>query len=106
MKNKIIIGAVFLAVAAYFTNPWWSSETVEVYVNKSEEKCNSFGTDCKYLIFADGETFQNTDTHYYFKYDSSDVYGKVEDKTLMKFKVYGFRIPFISNYRNIVKVID
>ena len=59
-------------------------------------------TSSKYLIFTDVETFENSDSLWYLKFNSSDLYGKVQVGYTYKFKVYGWRIPFMSSYRNIV----
>jgi hypothetical protein len=56
----------------------------------------------KYLIFTEGETFQNTDTIWEFKFNSSDIYGKIQKGQLCKFELTGFRVSFLSMYRNIL----
>jgi hypothetical protein len=56
----------------------------------------------KYLIFAEGETFQNTDTIWALKFNSSDIYGKIQRGQVCKFELTGFRVPFLSMYRNIL----
>lgn len=58
----------------------------------------------KYLIFTEHETFENTDTFWAFKYNSSDIYGKISKGATCTFEVTGFRVPFFSMYRNILSV--
>ena len=55
-----------------------------------------------YLVFTDRETFQNSDSLWYGKFDSSDMHGRLRIGQRYTFKVYGWRIPFFSAYRNIV----
>lgn len=58
----------------------------------------------KYLIFTENEVFQNTDSILYGKFNSSDLYGSLEAGKTYKLKVYGWRIRFLSMYRNIITV--
>lgn len=58
----------------------------------------------KYLIYTDVEVLENTDTWYYIKYNSSDVYNDLKIGKCYDLKVYGMRIPFLSWYKNIVKI--
>lgn len=48
--------------------------------------------------------FKDEDTWYYFKFNSSDVYGEIEVGKTYEFDVYGLRIPFLSKYQNIISV--
>ena len=57
----------------------------------------------KYLIYADNETFENEDALWYGKYNSSDVQRTLEAGKTYDLKVNGYRIPFFSVYRNILK---
>jgi len=57
----------------------------------------------KYLIFTDREVFENTDSFLAFKFNSSDSYGRIKVGQVCTFKVTGFRIPFLSSYRNILE---
>lgn len=56
----------------------------------------------KYLVFTDRETFENTDTVWAMKFNSSDIYGSLKEGQNCAFQVYGFRIRFMSSYRNII----
>lgn len=57
-----------------------------------------------YLVFTEKETFCIKDNWFLFRFNSSDDYGKIEAKKEYKFTVYGFRVPFLSWYRNIIKI--
>lgn len=56
----------------------------------------------KYLIFAESETFENVDSFWAFKYNSSDIYGRISRGDICTVTVTGFRVPFFSMYRNIL----
>lgn len=56
--------------------------------------------DSKYLIFTDQEVFENTDSLLRWKFNSSDLYGKIKVGQTCSFVVNGWRIPILSMYRN------
>ena len=56
----------------------------------------------KYLIFTEGETFENTDSLAFWKFNSSDIYGRIKAGKRYRFKVRGWRVPMFSWYRNIL----
>lgn len=63
----------------------------------------------KYMVFAerdngDVEVFQNTDSVPMFKWNSSDIQAKLKPGKKYTATVTGWRIQFLSMYRNIVSV--
>lgn len=95
---------VLLALAIIGLLPYYQYGTVETVTVtvKSKERVNSRESS-KYLVFAEGETFQNTDTIWHGKWSSSDLYGSLNEGTKYRLRVYGWRIPFFSAYRNILE---
>lgn len=59
-------------------------------------------TESKYLIFTNMETFENTDSLWALKFNSSDLYGRLQEGQRCKFTVAGFRVSWASMYRNII----
>lgn len=108
MKNVTGISLVLLVVAILAINPIIHFSTLDtvndVIVTGKERIVERSGeaTTSKYLIFTQDETFQNTDTIWALKYNSSDVYGKIGEGFKCNFKVTGFRIKIFSWYRNIL----
>lgn len=102
-----VVGTLFvclcLALSAWFA--YGTAETVTVTVTKTERITTGSGDNMshKYLVFTSGETFENSDCLWYGKFNSSDVQGRLSPGTY-SLKVYGWRIPFLSRYRNIVDV--
>jgi len=100
---KIIIGATVIGtivispIIAYGTK-----STVQFVVSDKERVMTSESS--KYLVFTDGEVYENTDSLWYFKFNSSDVYGSLHEGQKYEAVVYGFRVPFLSWYKNIVSV--
>jgi hypothetical protein len=102
MKIKAIIALVLLVILTYFTAPYWTHSTKEVTVTSSMVKPSN--GESKYLVYTDAGVFENTDTWYYFKFDSSDVQSKLMQNGKFKVSYYGFRVPFLSKYPNITNV--
>lgn len=78
-------------------------DTITAQVVKTERVCASQEI-CKYLVFTDKGVFENTDSLLNFKWNSSDIYGELKAGETYTFNVYGWRVPFLSMYKNIVSV--
>lgn len=113
MRAKGFALAAFAAVALTFgggTKIWQEATTEDVTftVTDKETKRTSSNTD-KYLVFTEDkggnvEVFENTDSFWQFKYGSSDIQAELKEGHTYEAEVYGWRIPFFSQYRNIVDV--
>lgn len=102
--NIRIFAVLFLVAVVLAISPIIHFSTMEtVYEHTVTEKERIVGKESsKYLIFTDKEVFENTDSLLAFKYNSSDFYGRIQVGQVCSFKVTGFRIPFLSSYRNIL----
>lgn len=60
--------------------------------------------DSYYVVFTDIEVFRNTDYLLTGKFNSSDIIRVLEQGKTYQFEVVGWRIPFLSSYRNILSV--
>lgn len=60
------------------------------------------GDTSKYLVFTDKGTFENTDSLFEGKHNSSDVYGKLKRGKTYDCHVQGHRHPWLSMYENII----
>lgn len=114
MNEDNISCAIFSIIFAFFivmslvVSPTIAYNT-DTYITKTVKKSERVqGRDAnsgaKYLIFTEDEVLENTDTVWYWKYNSSDIYSLIEPGKTYKFRVYGFRIYFFSWYRNIISV--
>jgi hypothetical protein len=98
-----IVGAIGFEIFAvtHKTNVTFTvqDKTIKIDCNHDSNggRCSS-----KYLIFTDHGVYQDTDSIFYLKFNSSDVYGKLKRNHTYNCKVYGFRIPIISHYKNLV----
>ena len=105
----ILIGVfLFNIVGAYRTDTYTvtiSEKTVKNYNVKYSNGSN--GIDSKYLVFTtDGEVYEITDTILRWRFNSSNLYGKLQVGKTYKITVNGFRIPLFSEYRNILKATE
>jgi len=107
-KVFIIIAVVLFAVVLLIQTVFVKStkEIIVVTVTDKDrivETDNDDHTSSKYLIFTDKETFECTDEIAVGKFNSSDFYGQIHKDSTYEFTVYGWRIPFLSSYRNIIE---
>lgn len=95
----IICGLAIESVVVFATQ-----KEVVAIVNRCERvvKTDGDSVESKYLVFTDNEVFENTDCWWIFKWNSSDIYGKFLNGHTYRIKVYGYRVPIFSWYRNIV----
>lgn len=105
----IVVGLICL-LGGYPTAYYLSSSETTITVKRLERIVESSGsgettsTSSKYLVFTNNEVFENTDSWLYLKFSSSDLYSKLEEGQTYKVKVAGWRIPFLSWYRNIIEI--
>lgn len=107
MKVKLIIAALLLLLLVGCPAAIYSSEeTLAITVVKTERVTSGSGDtlSSKYLVWTKSEVFQNSDSFLYLKFNSSDLYTKFEPGAKLTVRVVGWRIPFLSSYRNIVEV--
>jgi len=106
MKSKLILGlAILVVVSLLFYKPIiiaTTTEHIEITVTKTDVKRGD--NKDTYLVYTDDEVFENTDSFWNFKWNSSDLYGKLKIDSTYKVQVHGIRMPFFSSYRNIVEI--
>jgi hypothetical protein len=98
---KGILVAFVLMFLVWLTFPYLTSETEVVKIIKTERINNQKNTDSQYLIYTDKGVYKNVDQWRIWKFNSSDIYGKLEQGKVFKIKSYGFRITFFDIYPNI-----
>jgi len=100
----VILIVVIGLTAAY---QYATVDEVEITVTEKERIVKSDGGDVTsyYLVFGENETFKNEDAMFHGKFRSSDLQGKLKVGETYNVKVFGWRVGFLSSYRNIVKII-
>lgn len=109
MKNatKIILLIALLLVGYIFL--YQSSKDRITVLIKDKERITTGSKEnisSKYLVYTEGEVFENTDALMFFKWDSSDLQNELDVGSEYKVLVVGWRIPFLSTYRNIIRVVE
>lgn len=111
MSFKIKVAAFLLLVIGFLYLFEYKPTTYTVTVTDKERVTQKSGDEytSKYLIFCDGENgeslvFENTDTVFHFKFNSSNIYEQLKEGKQYEITVVGVRIPFLSTYQNIIKI--
>jgi hypothetical protein len=109
-----IIVVIILLVIGYMVIPYFTQDSVILTVT-DKTATTQISSDCDkdgcstssyidYMIYSDNETLENIDNIFIWKFDSSDIYGKIDMGDTYKFRVYGWRIPILGMYRNVISV--
>ena len=105
----VVMIVVFIGFGIYWCISYKdSAENITIEVTGKERVTSSDGdggVDSKYLVFTKSETFENTDSYIFGKYNSSDIQGMLRDNREYIVMVAGWRTPILSKYRNIIYVI-
>ena len=96
----LLVGVLFSAIAHM------ERGTVRFEVQGRERVLSDKGNrvESKYLVFTNRETFEVTDSLLEWRFNSSDTYGRLEEGKCFVGEAYGWRVPLLSMYRNLVKV--
>lgn len=98
----VIVLSFVAALAAQFYYCYGTVEEMQVAILDKERICDKSGQNCDYMVFTDKETFKNVDSIWHLKFRSSDIYGALQEGEKYQVVVQGFRIPFLSQYRNVL----
>lgn len=108
----ILVTIVAILIGLMFTNmpyQWLTQRTLDNVLIKDKQISTETDADkngkvvSTYLIFTDHGVFRNDDAGWFAKFDSSDFYGELDIGKRYRLKVYGWRIPILSMYPNIVR---
>jgi len=104
---KILVSGLIavLIIGIFSLSPMYAYMTDEEISCVVDSKERVVKTDSsKYLIFCEEEVLENTDSLWYWKWNSSDFYRDIKVGEEYNLRVYGWRIPFLSLYRNIIEI--
>jgi len=118
MKEKIkdslpivfFVGLIFLIIAGSIggcaMQNFATKEKVYTVTEKGIKNSKDKGLYLIYVKDEDGktQTLCVKDTMWHWRWDSSDVYAKIEVGKTYRFKTCGLRIPFFSMYPNILEI--
>lgn len=113
MRTKLLLAIFVLClVGALFTNApyqWLTQRTLDsVLIKDKQVSTESDREDGKvrstYMIYTDAGVLRNDDAGWFAKFNSSDIYGELDIGKRYRMKIYGWRIPILSMYPNIVSI--
>lgn len=83
-----------------------TEETVTITVISKERIVEKSGDSVtsKYIVQTEFESFENTDDLIYLKFNSTDYDRWLKEDSTYTVKVVGWRLPYLSMYRNIVDI--
>lgn len=99
----LVIGIVYVPSYRASLSP------VEFTVDRRERVVKGSGdsTQSYYLVWSkEGEVYCVTDSWSFMSFDSSDRYGKLHEGSKITAKVAGWRVRFLSWYRNVIEIAD
>lgn len=97
------IAGAFLAIGAakdYLTK----KENVQIDVVKTERIQQ--GDSQKYMVYAENGVYENTDSIWFFKFNSADLYAKIKENKSYSCTTTGWRVQLLSWQPNIIKCTE
>lgn len=110
MNRKGLIGSlvilvllVVVASAAYSITYALNTGHETITIEEKWEKID--GGTSKYLVSStNGQVFQITDTILMWRFDSSNMYASIKEGNTCNIKTQGWRLPILSDYKNILEI--
>lgn len=101
-KLAVLIIVAGMSLAGPFIGCGMLKATRTTHTFTVTDKERVTGDDSKYLVFTNGEVLCVDDTLVFMRFDSSDLYGSLKIGKTYRGDVVGWRVPFLSWYRNIL----
>ena len=110
MKKRIIGIIILVIILVVVGTPICVSYyTPKKYtVTITDKDIKNYSESSKFLVFTtdteteDVKVFSIEDTFYSFRFDSANDYAQLEEGKTYRVEVIGWRIPFLSEYENII----
>jgi hypothetical protein len=102
IKFAGLAAGMVLAAVAWLGSPYWTHSSEQLVVTGVTVK--QYDHKSKYIVFTSDGVFENTDSWYYLKFNSSDIQGQLMQGGTFNVSYYGWRVPFFSQYPNITDV--
>lgn len=100
--------AALLIVAPIAVAYFLSAEQVTFTVDRKDygRKTTERSYRTLFLVFTEQEVFEVGTSWLFLKFDSAERYHALQEGQTYRAVVAGWRIPVISEYRNIIEVLD
>ena len=107
MKKRFVYAGIGVCVIFGFVvlKQEMTRSTEQVVIQGKERITTGVGQtmSSKYVFFTDKGTFENTDSLYNLKFNSSDIYGMIKEGDVCEFTTVGWRVQFLSWYKNVIE---
>ena len=106
MSMKVIVGTVALAsvfVMGGYMFAHGTSDSITTTVTDKHRVVDRDG-DSKWIVMTEDMSFQNSDALWHMKFNSTDIQGKLRVDGTYRIEYYGWRVPVMSMYPNIISV--
>jgi hypothetical protein len=100
---SIIIIVIIIGWGYFYFEKFLTEKEIQITVINSEKYGDIPG---KYFIFTDHEVFLDENNSRQDKYNADELFRKLKKGGTYKVKVVGQHIPYISEFRNITKIVD
>ncbi len=81
---------------------YMNEQTIECTVKDKWVK--NYSSDSEYLVSCDDTVYKISDLMFKGKFNSSDIYARLEIGKRYKMKITGYRLPYFSEYQNINEI--
>lgn len=98
---------VMAIIAILYNIAWFTSrEAIIITVVDKERITTGSGESMKgkFVVYTENEVFENTDSWLFLKFNSADFQSRLKPGERYAVIVAGWRIPFLSRYRNIINI--
>lgn len=104
--KKLLIILLLLLLLIYPLFYFSSVEIIEITINDKERITTGSGENIssRFIVYTEDEVFENSDALWFWKFNSTDFQNKLKVGETYEVKVVGWRVPFLSWYRNIVEI--
>ena len=104
LKFQLIMFTLFFMTVGSIAYLYQNATVENIRITVSDKQRVTIDSESKYMVFTAKESFEDTDSFFHSKYNSSDIYSHFTKGCSYEVSVYGWRIPFLSVYRNIISI--
>ncbi len=108
-RARIIVPVlIILGIGGDAWHAYGTVQTITVEVTDKDRVVTGGENPTSYwLVFTrEHDVLKNADSTWHWKFNSSSIQGRLERGKTYRLKIYGWRIPFLSAYPNIISIVE
>lgn len=104
-SDKLWLGSLAIIIIYFivYTSAYISSAHI-ITIKVTEKERWTDGSSGKYLIHSGNRIYENSDSFWFWKFNSVDIQNSLKVGETYKVKVAGWRIEISSSFENIIKI--